>query len=720
MAIASLDSYKLTGVQVTDRELGVGATSVVLELDYMGHKCAGKKITLRGVASTDPDRHNAVTRFSKECHFLSKMSHPNIVQFLGVHFESELTLPILVMEFLPINLTACVRHHGILPEGVCYSVLLNIAEGLHFLHDRTSPIIHRDLSSHNILLTATLVAKIADLGVARVVNLSPLQVSSLTPNLGTLAYMPPEVMVEDPHYNASVDRFSYGVLMIQVFCGQPPNPHNAATRMEAGELVAVSEAERRQKYLELVGHDHPMMSLIRECIDNDPKSRPSMNDIAKQVKQKTAAVSTSFRDRIEIMEFVAEREAKKRQKEQLERNQKLEERDKEILKLQKQRKTTSHVPAFSTLLVAVVIAIFVAVFTQAYEPACRHKPRELGEQAHNFINSTLNDCTTKEMLNCDELVPAMIQGVVGNISWQSGENLTTTLYQGQSVVIGDKMYYGGGFADDESHKYMVYCYHLGLDKWTSLSGLTVKSFGLGTFNDKLVAVGGLTMGGEESKKVYTYDEMTGSWSSAIPDMLTSRVFPAVLSLSATLVIAGGENSIAIYTEETGWYWSNQPLSVPCSDVTLTVVGKNCYLLAGNYSKELSQSDWFPLSLYVSTVDLLYDRNKVTKGTAYENRNQLIYPSYRWRNLEGGFGAQASSLVGTAFSSNLVTVGKRGASWNSELRMYSLTRKTWVKIGHLPSGIRVNSATLTYLSSTNMLVTGRKHDGVLSIYIGSFV
>lgn len=55
MAIASLDSYKLTGVHVTDRELGIGATSVVLELDYMGHKCAGKKITLRGVASDHRD-----------------------------------------------------------------------------------------------------------------------------------------------------------------------------------------------------------------------------------------------------------------------------------------------------------------------------------------------------------------------------------------------------------------------------------------------------------------------------------------------------------------------------------------------------------------------------------------------------------------------------------------------------------------------------------------
>lgn len=43
-AFVSLDPYKLTGVQVTDRELGLGSAAVVIELEYMGHKCAGKKI----------------------------------------------------------------------------------------------------------------------------------------------------------------------------------------------------------------------------------------------------------------------------------------------------------------------------------------------------------------------------------------------------------------------------------------------------------------------------------------------------------------------------------------------------------------------------------------------------------------------------------------------------------------------------------------------------
>ena len=722
MAIASLDPYKLTGVLVTDHMLGMGATALVLELEYMGHKCAGKRILERFLKLGGSNYRNAMRRFSKECHFLSGIHHPNFVQFLGVYFqEPEVRLPILVMEFLPIDLTACINYHGILPEGICYSVLYDIAQGVLFLHDRTSPIIHRDLSSNNILLTPTLTAKIADLGVARIVNMSPLQVSALSRDPGTPAYMPPEVMVENPHYNTSVDEFSYGILMIQIFCGKSPNPHIGPTRIESSGLVAVSEAKRRQKYLEVVGQNHPLMSLILKCIDNNPKSRPSAKEIVEQIKEKAETVTASFKDRVERMKFVAEREAEKRQKEELERNLKLKEEQDEILKLQKlleRRKTTSHVPVILALLVTgMCVSIFIAYYTSTYE-LHHHEQRGLGEQANNFINSTFSECTIKETIKCDKLVPTMIHDLLGNISWKSGESLKTTLFQGQSVVVGDKMYYGGGVADDEVHKYIVYCYHPKLDIWTKVSGLPVKSFGLGVFKGELVVVGGITMGGEKSKKVYTYDERANSWISVIPDMPTSRVYPAVLSLPSALVIAGGENSIGIYTEEAGWYWSNQPLTSSCTDVTLAVAGSNCYVLAGNHTKELLQSDWFPLSQYVSTDHLLYDRNKVLIGTAYENRNLLLYPNISWKQLEGGFSAQANTLIGTAFVSNLVTVGRRSQSWNSTVRMYSLTQKTWVQIGELPSDLLVGSATLTSLSSTHLLVTGRKQDGVLSIYIGS--
>ena len=43
-AVVSLEPYKLTGVHVTNRKLGTGSSATVIELEYMGLKCAGKKI----------------------------------------------------------------------------------------------------------------------------------------------------------------------------------------------------------------------------------------------------------------------------------------------------------------------------------------------------------------------------------------------------------------------------------------------------------------------------------------------------------------------------------------------------------------------------------------------------------------------------------------------------------------------------------------------------
>ena len=208
-AVVSLEPYKLTGVHVTNRKLGTGSSATVIELEYMGLKCAGKKIHEVLLKCGGSEYVEVTRRFSRECHFLSRINHPNIVQFYGVYFQQGVSIPILVMEFLPTDLQSCIKKHGILPKEICYSIICDIAQGLLYLHSQTPPIIHRDLSSNNILLTPILTAKIADLGVARIVNMSPLQVSRMTQTPGTLTYMPPEVMVAHPHYDTSIDEFSY-------------------------------------------------------------------------------------------------------------------------------------------------------------------------------------------------------------------------------------------------------------------------------------------------------------------------------------------------------------------------------------------------------------------------------------------------------------------------------------------------------------------------------
>ena len=301
---SGLEPYKLTSVRVTDRELGHGSYATVLELEYMGLKCAGKKIH-RVLQNHEDTITYAVDRFEKECCLLSQIRHPNIVQFLGVYFhEQGVQVPILVMELLHTNLTSCIDNYGILPKEITYLILHDVALGLCYLHCQTPAIIHRDLSSNNVLLTTNMTAKISDLGVAKILNLTPLQVSHMTKTPGTPSYMPPEAMIAKPTYNTSIDEFSYGILMIHSLSGQWPEPQVEPNKMEDGKLIPVTEAERRQIFLQIIGKDHPLMDLILKCLNNDPASRAHSIEIVEHLSKMALQFPVSFANRLDMLKRI--------------------------------------------------------------------------------------------------------------------------------------------------------------------------------------------------------------------------------------------------------------------------------------------------------------------------------------------------------------------------------------------------------------------------------
>ena len=283
MNFAGLDPrFVLSGVTVTDREAGRGSYAVVLEVQHNGQKYAGKQLhkELRG---TD-DVGTLAARFEEECRLLSQLHHPNIVQFVGIYIQQGERFPILVMEFLPTNLHACIEQYGALPREISYSVLHDVVLSLHYLHSQNPPIMHRDITAYNILLNSKMTAKICDFGSARC--LVPNSGSGLTQCPGIHIYMPPEAMFSDPKYNTSIDIFSYGVVMIFMFSGKLPAEILTPTFAGSdGRLYARSEVDRRAKYLEPIGIDHPAMKLILKCIANDPQQRPTAIDISHQIKR---------------------------------------------------------------------------------------------------------------------------------------------------------------------------------------------------------------------------------------------------------------------------------------------------------------------------------------------------------------------------------------------------------------------------------------------------
>ena len=114
--------------------------------------------------------------------------HPNVVSFFGIYFPPRVRIPNLVMERLHCSLNHLLERNPVIRLDIKMSILHQIGLGLRYLHTRVPPIIHRDLSSNNILISKGMEAKIADLGTIRF--LDPSQNSPMSMVSGTQDFMP--------------------------------------------------------------------------------------------------------------------------------------------------------------------------------------------------------------------------------------------------------------------------------------------------------------------------------------------------------------------------------------------------------------------------------------------------------------------------------------------------------------------------------------------------
>lgn len=288
VSFTGLDPYTLTEITIVDKNVEEGAYATTMNLEYLGLKCAGRRIH-----DSLLNDGAIVVRYKEECNILSEIRHPNIVQFLGVCFLEGETPPILVTELFPTHLTSCIERYGEpLPNEFAYSILNDVALGLRYLHSKKPPIIHCDLSSNSIVLTPMMTAKIADLGVARIVTPTHGSQATNVPS-GTCAFKPIKVGSLEPD---SSDIFSCGVMMIHIFSGKWPEPQveQQQSKKKSRKAIPVTEVKRREHFLQAIGKDHPMMELICKCIDDDPQQRPS----ATEVLGKTSEMVAKFPPRI--------------------------------------------------------------------------------------------------------------------------------------------------------------------------------------------------------------------------------------------------------------------------------------------------------------------------------------------------------------------------------------------------------------------------------------
>ncbi len=190
---------------------------LVFQVKYSKVLCAVKRMHELLLDPGNEGVRETVDRYQRECQLMAGLRHPNITQFLGLCFLEGSDLPLLVMERLEMSVDDLLECSPNIPLAVKISILTDTGSGLVYLHSRVPPIVHRDLTARNILLTSSLTAKITDMGNSRIVTLKPTQLAqTLSKNPGTTVYMPPEALSESHRYGPSLDVFSFGHLALYI------------------------------------------------------------------------------------------------------------------------------------------------------------------------------------------------------------------------------------------------------------------------------------------------------------------------------------------------------------------------------------------------------------------------------------------------------------------------------------------------------------------------
>ena len=188
------------------------------------------------------------------------------------------------------NLTSFVKdNQSKIDTTTKFSILYDVSLGLSHLHTRNPVVIHRDLTSNNVMLTNELVAKIGDLGVAKVIQANTLSRHTgrgSTKAHGTVDFMPPETLEAISKYNTAVDVFSFACIALHIFAEEWPKPCGQKRRDQiTKKLLAVTEVERRQKYLDKIPESIDIFKqMLKQCLDDDSDKRPSIQKNSEVIK----------------------------------------------------------------------------------------------------------------------------------------------------------------------------------------------------------------------------------------------------------------------------------------------------------------------------------------------------------------------------------------------------------------------------------------------------
>lgn len=200
--------YRLIG-----RIAGGGMGDVYRGHDLLLDRSVAVKVLQPGLAS-DPE---LVARFKNEARAAARLTHPNIVAVYDWGSEDELTY-FMVMEYVSgTDLRDVLVTRGSVPVEQAVEITAGVCDALGAAH--VGGLVHRDVKPENVLIARSGTVKVADFGIAAVVDADRTAPGGVIP--GTLRYLSPE-QASGREATAASDLWAAGTLLSELITGAPP------------------------------------------------------------------------------------------------------------------------------------------------------------------------------------------------------------------------------------------------------------------------------------------------------------------------------------------------------------------------------------------------------------------------------------------------------------------------------------------------------------------
>lgn len=255
----------------------------------------------------EDDEFHSAQRFENEARTMARMNHPGIVAIHDFGQTANGKFFYFVMEFVDgTDLAQAIRGSSALSQENSLAIVQDVCEALDYAHRHG--VVHRDIKPGNILLSSDGLAKVADFGLARLIDPSQAQRSALTRSnlaMGTPDYAAPEILLPGNEADSRADLYSLGVMLYQMLTGEVPRglfkmPSQKCLGIDSrfdSIICKAMEPDREDRYQTAQDINRALAEINR--VPTRPEAPPAESDRAPRRKWGllgaiTVAVAISF------------------------------------------------------------------------------------------------------------------------------------------------------------------------------------------------------------------------------------------------------------------------------------------------------------------------------------------------------------------------------------------------------------------------------------------